>query len=47
MKIVNEAVHLGVKPSADRKFERELDRRNGSAMSVFGALKGMYFNVVS
>ena len=36
---VKEVVYLGVKFSADRRMEGELDRRVSIAMSAVGALK--------
>ena len=39
LKNVNETVLLGVKISADGRMERELDRRFGRVMSIFGSLK--------
>ena len=39
MKSVNEVVYLEVKFRADGRRDGELDRRIGSAMSAFGALK--------
>ena len=43
VKSVNEAVYVGVKFSADGRMDGELDRRIGSAMSAFGALKENVF----
>ena len=43
VKSVNKVVYLGVKFSADGRMDGELDRRTGSAMSAFGALKENVF----
>ena len=43
VKSVNEAVYLGVKFSSEGRMDGELDRRIGSAMSAFGALRENVF----